>query len=163
MGVICANLLSYAHIDMPIAPDIRAKRRQAILEILEQEPVTRQSDFVPLLQAKGFEATQSSISRDLRELGVTKLGDGYAQMTVPAQLADAGVPEGFVRDVEPAGANLTVIQTATGAAARVALSLDRSNWPEVVGTISGDDTIFVATKTANDQKQLLSKLRSLMN
>ena len=46
---------------------------------------------------------------------------------------------------------------------RVALSLDRSNWPEIVGTISGDDTIFVATKTAGDQKQLLSKLRSLQH
>jgi len=148
---------------MPTAPDIRAKRRQAILEILEQQPVARQSDFVQLLHAKGFDATQSSISRDLRELGIAKLGEGYAQLELPGQLADAGVPEGFVRDIETAGANLTVIQTATGAAARVALSLDRSNWPEIVGTISGDDTIFVATKSANDQKQLLSKLRSLMN
>ena len=148
---------------MPTAPDISAKRRQAILEILEQQPVTRQSDFVQLLQAKGVDATQSSISRDLRELGITKLGDGYAQQSAPAELADARVPEGFVRRIETAGANLTVIHTATGAAGRVALSLDRSNWPEVVGTISGDDTIFVATKTANDQKQLLAKLRSFMN
>ena len=78
-------------------------------------------------------------------------------------LADADVPEGFIRDIQTAGPNLTVIQTATGAAARVALSLDRSNWPEIVGTISGDDTIFVASKTAGDQKQLMSKLRSLQH
>lgn len=148
---------------MPTAPEIRAARREAILEILEQQAVARQSDFVQLLQARGLEATQSSVSRDLQELGIAKLDDGYAQMASATQLVDAGVPEGFIRDIETAGANLTVIQTATGAAARVALSLDRSNWPEIVGTISGDDTIFVATKTANDQKQLLSKLRSLMN
>lgn len=148
---------------MPRPPAISAKRRQAILEILEEQSVTRQADFVQLLHAKGVVATQSSISRDLRELGITKLGDGYAQQRMPAELTEASVPEGFVRHVEPAGANLTVIHTATGAAGRVALSLDRSNWPEIVGTISGDDTIFVATKHANDQKQLLAKLRSFMN
>jgi len=150
-------------INMPSTPEIRAERRQAILEILEQQPVAKQSDFVALLQVRGVEATQSSISRDLRELGIAKLADGYAQLDAAAQLTDALVPEGFVRDVQAAGANLTVIQTATGAAARVALSLDRSNWPEIVGTISGDDTIFVATRNAGEQKQLLSKLRSLQH
>jgi transcriptional regulator of arginine metabolism len=148
---------------MPIAPEIRTRRRQAILEILEQQPVAKQSDFVQLLLAKGLEATQSSVSRDLRELGIAKHGEGYAQVSVNEQLADAKVPEGFIREVRTAGANLTVVQTATGAASRVALSLDRSNWPEIVGTISGDDTIFVATKNANDQKHLLSKLRSLQH
>ena len=148
---------------MPIAPEIRTKRRQAILEILEQQPVAKQSDFVQLLLAKGLEATQSSVSRDLRELGIAKYGEGYAQILVNEPQADAKVPEGFIREVRTAGANLTVIQTATGAASRVALSLDRSNWPEIVGTISGDDTIFVATRNANDQKQLLSKLRSLQH
>lgn len=148
---------------MPTAPEIRAQRRQAILEILEQQAVEKQSDFVALLHAKGFEATQSSVSRDLRELGISKLADGYAQLQTQGLLADADVPEGFIRAIETAGPNLTVIQTATGAAARVALSLDRSNWPEIVGTISGDDTIFVASKTAGDQKQLLSKLRSLQH
>ncbi len=153
---------------MPIAPEISARRRQAILDILEQQPVAKQSDFVQLLLAKGLDATQSSVSRDLRELGIAKSGEGYAQISVPVQLADAelsdtNMPEGFIREVLTAGTNLTVIHTATGAAARVALELDRSNWPEIVGTISGDDTIFVATKSAGDQKQLLGKLRSLQN
>ncbi len=148
---------------MPTAPDIRVRRREAILEILEHQPVARQSDFVALLEAKGVEATQSSISRDLRELGIAKIGAGYAQLNTDMQPDDAGVPDGFVRDVQSAGANLTVIHTATGAAARVALALDRSNWNEIVGTISGDDTIFVATRNATEQKQLISKLRSLMN
>ncbi len=147
---------------MPTAPEIRAQRRQAILEILEQQPVAKQSDFVALLAERGVEATQSSVSRDLRELGVTKTGDGYAQMTGAGDAA-ADVPEGFIRDVRTAGNNLTVVQTATGAAARVALSLDRSNWPEIVGTISGDDTIFVATKSAIGQKQLITRLRSLQH
>ncbi len=148
---------------MPTSPEIQAKRRQAILEILEQQPVAKQSDFVSLLNARGLEATQSSVSRDLRELGIAKTDEGYAQLEETGLFGGTDVPEGFIRDINTAGANLTVIQTATGAAARVALSLDRSNWPEIVGTISGDDTIFVATKTAAAQKQLITRLRSLQH
>ena len=69
------------------------------------------------------------------------------------------MPADFVRDVATAGNNLTVVKTATGAAQRVALFLDRSNWPEIVGTVSGDDTIFVATRSGKEQKQLLSYLK----
>lgn len=147
---------------MPTAADIREKRHAALLDILATRTVTRQSEFVRLLQEAGVEATQSSVSRDLRELGITKLADGYGQMP------DAGganglmeVPADYVREVLPAGNSLTVIKTATGAAQRVALYLDRSNWPEIVGTVSGDDTIFVASRNAREQKQLLGRLRAL--
>ena len=72
----------------------------------------------------------------------------------------ADVSSGFVRAVLTAGSSLTVVRTATGAAQRGALFLDRSNWPEIVGTVSGDDTIFVATRNGQDQRQLLNRLRS---
>ena len=147
---------------MPIAPDIREKRRQAILDILAARPVARQSQFVELLRADGIEATQSSVSRDLRELGIAKLDDGYGQLQERSEAAPtADIPAGFVRGVQTAGNSLTVIRTATGAAQRVAVFLDRSDWPEIVGTVSGDDTIFVATRNGQDQKRLLSKLRPL--
>lgn len=146
---------------MPTAPEIREKRRQTIMEILASRPVARQSDFVALLRERGLDATQSSISRDLRELGVAKLGDGYAQLSATADSETKSIPVELVREVAPAGDSLTVIKTATGAASRVALFLDRSNWPEIVGTISGDDTIFVATRNGREQKQLLSRLRAL--
>lgn len=145
---------------MPIAPDNRQKRRQAILDIVTTRNIKRQSELVDLLQAGGFDATQSSVSRDLRELGISKLSDGYGQIGLDSP-PDMEVPEGFVRDVATAGGNLTVVKTATGAAQRVALFLDRSAWPEIVGTISGDDTIFVATRSAGEQKLLLSRLRTL--
>lgn len=148
---------------MPIAPDIRARRRDAILAILAQRPVTRQSEFVERLQEIGIEATQSSVSRDLRELGIAKLGENYGRMPTasPAPVA-TDVPAGFVRDIRTAGSSLTVIRTATGAAQQVALFLDRSDWPEVVGTISGDDTVFVATRNGRDQKMLLGRLRTTL-
>ena len=80
---------------MPIAPDIREKRRQAILDILAARPVARQSQFVELLRADGIEATQSSVSRDLRELGIAKLDDGYGQLQARGEAAPvADVPDG---------------------------------------------------------------------
>jgi transcriptional regulator of arginine metabolism len=68
----------------------------------------------------------------------------------------------FVRDIRAAGGNLTVVKTAEGAAQRVALYLDRSGWAEIVGTVSGDDTIFVATRNGGEQKRLLARLRALV-
>ncbi|TDJ45563.1 MAG: arginine repressor [Gammaproteobacteria bacterium] len=158
--LLCAY---YLEICMPLAPDIREKRRQAIQDILARRPITRQSQFVELLQAEGIEATQSSVSRDLRELSIAKLDNGYGRVQKQAPAAAlADMPSGFVRAVLTAGSNLTVVRTATGAAQRVALFLDRSDWPEIVGTVSGDDTIFVATRNGRDQRQLLSRLRSTL-
>jgi len=147
---------------MPTPADMRDKRHEAILDILATRKVSRQSEFVTLLQAAGIEATQSSVSRDLRELGITKLSTGYGRVE-STRATDTGmeIPAEYVRDVLPAGDSLTVIKTATGAAQRVALFLDRSNWPEIVGTVSGDDTIFVASRNAREQKQLLGRLRAL--
>ena len=133
----------------------KQKRRQTILEILANQPVGRQSDFVSLLAERGVIATQSSISRDLRELGVAKLGEGYAQLANETTTNTPDIPVEFIRGFAAAGDNLTVVKTASGAASRVALFLDRSSWPEIVGTISGDDTIFVATRNAREQKQLV--------
>jgi transcriptional regulator of arginine metabolism len=146
---------------MPTAPDIRDKRQQAILGILAERSIARQSEFVELLLQNGIDATQSSVSRDLRELGIAKLDSGYGQLEASGnQPLAVDIPTDFVREVLTAGTSLTVIKTATGAAQRVALFLDRSNWPEIVGTVSGDDTIFVATRNGREQKQLLGRLRS---
>ena len=148
---------------MPLDPDIRSKRRQAILDILASRVISRQAEFVELLNAQGIEATQSSVSRDLRELGIAKLAEGYGRIAPQTGAAtNAELPAEFVRDVRTAGQSLTVIRTATGAAQRVALYLDRSDWPEIVGTVSGDDTIFVATRNAQDQRQLLSRIRTTL-
>ncbi len=146
---------------MPAETETREKRQAAILQILREQSVGRQTVLVELLQQKGFDATQSSVSRDLKQLGVTKLGNGYSPPD--AERADqaheqAGFAD-FIRDIQTAGTNLTVIQTAIGAAQRIAVYLDRSDWPEIVGTVSGDDTIFVATSSATAQKRLVARLR----
>jgi transcriptional regulator of arginine metabolism len=146
--------------DMPAETESRQKRHAAILEILRGQPVARQTQLVELLRDKGIDATQSSVSRDLRQLGVTKFDQAYA----PAEPVDDGPDRmlmgEFVREIQTAGANLTVVRTAVGAAQRVAVYLDRSGWIEIVGTLSGDDTIFVATRTAAEQRRLVAKLRA---
>jgi transcriptional regulator of arginine metabolism len=101
------------------------------------------------------------VSRDLRELGVAKQGGHYAlppSAAAPDEQALTTAAE-FVRRIAPAGPHLLVITTAIGAAQRVALTLDRLNWPEIVGTLSGDDTIFVATTSLGNQRRLHRRLQ----
>ena len=151
---------------MPIETEHRRKRQDAIRDILRSQAVARQDQLVSLLKERGIPATQSSVSRDLRQLGIAKLGTAYTEKPGIAGEAaannehDLNLLAEFVRDVQTAGANLTIIRTAVGAAQRVAVYLDRSGWPEIVGTVSGDDTIFVATRNGSAQKKLVGRLGS---
>ncbi len=139
------------------------ERRNAILRILRGGIVHRQSELTQLLQREGFRVTQSSVSRDLRELGILKAGGRY--LLPPDEISrangDFGALAQFVRAVLPAGATITVIRTTIGAAPSVAVALDKAQWPEVVGTISGDDTIFVATADGTAQQRLIERLHAL--
>ena len=143
---------------MPHSPEIQSEHQEAIQQILEMGPAGTQRSLVEALIAQGFDATQSSVSRDLKELGAVKTASGYELPgPVPGDDEVARV-SGLLRNMETAGPNLLVIKTAIGAAQRVALALDRSAWPEMVGNVGGDDTVFVATKNASGQRNLLSKI-----
>ena len=147
---------------MPTAVAQQQARRRAIAELLERETITRQAELVRLLRAEGYEATQSSVSRDLKDLGVAKLTTGYelphGDQTPDDDTQALKLVAEFVRELKPAGPHLLVVATAIGAAQRVALTLDRVAWPEIVGTLSGDDTIFVATAGAAQQRRLITRL-----
>ena len=138
-------------------------RHMAILRILRSGVVRRQNDLALMLRRDGFEVTQSSVSRDLRELGVLKASGRY--LLPPDEISrangDFGALAQFVRTVQPAGTSITVVRTTIGAAPSVAVAIDKAEWPEVVGTISGDDTIFVATNDARAQQRLIERLNSL--
>ena len=145
------------------ADALQSERRSAILRILRGSPVRKQDELVRLLRREGLEVTQSSISRDLRDLGVLKAAGRYLP---PDDVGgrtqgDFDTLRAFVRSVSTAGPSLTVIRTTVGAAQTVAAAIDRAEWPEVVGTISGDDTIFLATDTARAQAQVVERLRGL--
>jgi transcriptional regulator of arginine metabolism len=137
-------------------------RREAIVRILRHGAVARQAELVERLAREGFDATQSSVSRDLRELGVVKGADRYLLPAVEDALTPSHFEtvRAFVKGYRPAGPTLTVLRTAAGTAQSVAIALDKGRWPEVVGTIAGDDTIFIATESARAQRRLHAHLRT---
>jgi transcriptional regulator of arginine metabolism len=143
---------------MPNSTQEQALRRDTIRQLLMRAPADTQQSLVHELVARGLVATQSSVSRDLKDIGAIKTSRGY-ELPNPSSNDDefAGVAE-FVRSVTPAGPHLTVIKTAIGAAQRVALALDRDDWPEMVGNIGGDDTVFAASDSAANQKILIAKI-----
>ncbi len=134
-------------------------RREAIRRLLLQEPAETQGTLVANLLAEGFSATQSSVSRDLHELGAIRTSRGYELPTDDGDGDEAlAAVANLLRGIHPAGPNLLVIRTAIGAAQRVALAFDRCKWPEVVGNIGGDDTVFVATESGIAQKNLMKRI-----
>jgi transcriptional regulator of arginine metabolism len=137
-------------------------RRNAIVQLLREGLVRKQGELVHMLQRNGYAVTQSSVSRDLRDLGVLKAGGRYVMPADESTRANGnfGALAQFVRQILPAGTCLTVVKTTIGSAASVAVAIDKAEWPEVVGTISGDDTIFIATNGEPAQAQLISRLRS---
>jgi transcriptional regulator of arginine metabolism len=146
---------------MPTATlEHQIERRRAIARLLAENAVTRQSQLLRLLQEAGFDASQSSVSRDLKDMRAAKLGPGYSLPDASHEPDEAtrDLPGEFIRDLRSAGPHLLVVTTAIGAAQRVALVLDRLKWPEVVGTLSGDDTIFIATSSAIQQRRLRARL-----
>jgi transcriptional regulator of arginine metabolism len=139
------------------------ERRGAIVRILKDGLVRKQADLVRLLKKEGHAVTQSSVSRDLRDLGVIKASGRYALAPdeVTRANGDFGTLAQFVRGLKSAGPSLTVLRTTIGAAQSVAVAIDKAQWPEVAGTISGDDTIFIATASLRAQQELLARLRTL--
>ena len=148
---------------MPNANSDQGARRSAIRALLGRGPIPTQQLLVAELARRGFAATQSSVSRDLREIGAIKTAQGYEleaeHVGDKPELTAIGE---FVRAILPAGPHLLVLRTAVGAAQRVALALDRAAWPEIVGNIGGDDTVFVATDSANHQKILAARLERIV-
>jgi transcriptional regulator of arginine metabolism len=145
---------------MPSDHEHKETRQREIVSLLGSARVTSQLELVDLLRERGISATQSSVSRDLREMGVGWIGGRYALPADREEREDPGFSEfaRFLRGAKPAGPYMSVILTTVGAAQAVGLAMDRAGWPEVVGTMAGDDTVFAATASARDQRRLLQRL-----
>ena len=129
-------------------------RHEKIRQLIRDEEIHTQDELVKGLRRLGVRATQVTLSRDLHELGVAKTAAGYKVIGESAVATEEKhelhrAAKEFLRDVKRAK-NLVILRTAVGGAQPVALALDRENWPEVVGTIAGDDTILVIA--GNDRK-----------
>ena len=132
-------------------------------------PLASQEELAERLRSLGFAVTQATISRDLEQIGAVKVRrDGQLSYALPDRSAAAPSPRlaavfrDWVRSVEPA-ANLVVIKTPPGSAHLVGVVLDQSELPEIVGTICGDDTIFVACRSEAEADALAAKLSASCN
>ena len=142
----------------------RKRRHLRILELISTRAVRKQEELAEMLTADGWEVTQSSVSRDIAALRLVKVEGAYrrppAGLRVVADPDEQRIAEG-VLSCEMAGDILVVVHTAPGEANRVAVAMDRLAWPEVVGTIAGDDTIFVAVSDGKAQRRVAANLRRL--
>ena len=136
----------------------KSYRQGQILKLIRARRLHTQQDLARALRAVGIPATQVTLSRDIRELGLVKTPAGYAPVgSEPAPAADvAALAREFVLDVR-AAQNLVVLRTPAGHANSVAIALDRANWPEVTGTIAGDDTVLVVAPDVKTAVDLLAK------
>lgn len=140
----------------------RRKRHLKILELISTRAIRTQEELAEALGAEGWDVTQSSVSRDIAALRLVKVDGAYrrASRAAVADPDERRIAEG-VLTLEPAGDALVVIHTPPGEANRVAVALDRLAWAEVVGTIAGDDTIFLAVKDTAAQRRVLAEIRKL--
>jgi transcriptional regulator of arginine metabolism len=121
----------------------KSYRHGQILKLIRSQKISTQEELAQELRKAGIAATQVTLSRDIRELRLVKTAEGYREMTAGETGPQfATLAAEFLRDVRSAQ-NLVVLKTAPGHASSVAVSLDNEEWPEVVGTIAGDDTILV--------------------
>ncbi len=120
-------------------------RQGQILKLIRAKSISTQDDLAQELKKQGIAATQVTLSRDIRDLGLAKTPEGYRQI-VPSDAGHhfATLAAEFLQDVRLAQ-NLVVLKTSPGHANSVAVALDDEEWPEVVGTLAGDDTILVIT------------------
>src|SRR5262245_15160106 len=120
----------------------KSYRQGQILKLIRSKPVRTQDELCQELRAIGINATQVTLSRDSRDLRLVKTREGYQEMAPEeAGLQFTMLAGEFLQDVKCAQ-NLVVLKTAPGHANSVAVALDAEDWPEVVGTIAGDDTIL---------------------
>ena len=142
----------------------RRKRHLKILELISTRPIRTQEDLADALAAEGWAVTQSSVSRDIASLRLAKVDGIYVRPAAAIQKVrdpdELRIAEG-VLTVDLAGEAIVVLHTPPGEANRVGAALDRLSWSEIVGTIAGDDTIFLAVQDRKAQREIVRRLRDI--
>ncbi len=142
----------------------RRQRHLKILEIISTHAIRTQEELAEALAREGWDVTQSSVSRDIAALHLVKVDGAYYRAALAQRPRhdpdERRIAEG-VLTIEPAGDALIVLHTPPGEANRVGAALDRLAWPDILGNISGDDTIFVAVKNPAAQRRFVVAVRRL--
>ena len=147
---------------------MKSRRQTAILELVEREPVTSQEQLRERLRARGIDATQATLSRDIRDLGLVKRAADGAYRPAQAAQAEAGAAEDLLERAvgdflrrQQSVQQLLVLKTDPGQAQPLAVAIDRVRLPEIVGTIAGDDTILVICRSAAHTAALAKRLEKM--
>ena len=141
----------------------RRKRHLKILELISTRPILTQDELAEALAMEGWAVTQSSVSRDIASLRLAKVDGIYVRPAAIQKVHDPDelrIAEG-VLTVDLAGDAIVVLHTPPGEANRVGAALDRLSWSEIVGTIAGDDTIFLAVQDRKAQREIVRRLREI--
>lgn len=145
---------------------MKLQRQNAILRIVRARRITSQDELREALAVEGFEATQATVSRDIRELGLAKLADAegahYAVPTGDDLNPDpAAVLPALLVSVDGVGP-LLVLKTVRAAAGAVAVAIDQAHWKEVMGTLSGQDTVLIIAKGPKERESVAERLRGFI-
>ena len=141
---------------------MKTKRHNAIIDFIKTREIATQEELLDLLKKSGFDVTQATISRDIRELNLTKVNVGNRQKYAVIQNDEKYVRvlrDGFV-SMLPSG-NLVVLRTVVGMAMAVATAIDALEINEIVGCIAGDDTIFIAVSESSTTTDVINELKKL--
>ncbi|MCI9480048.1 MAG: arginine repressor [Lachnospiraceae bacterium] len=147
---------------------MKRDRHGKIIELIGRYDIETQEELAEKLNEAGFQVTQATVSRDIRELKLTKMTMGDRQRYVAVREHSRQMGEkyiGILRDgfvSMDVAQNILVIKTVSGMAMAVAAALDALHWQDIVGCIAGDDTVFCAIRTAEDTLQVMDKLRKMM-
>ncbi len=150
---------------------MKAKRHAKILELIEAQPIETQDELLTLLRENDFSVTQATVSRDIKELRLVKTltPDGKYHYSVHAQPHKSEISNKFllifsesVKEIDSAG-NMLVIKCLVGMANAVCTALDALHWSGVVGTLAGDDTIFMVMRDEHNAKELVVQLRQMIH
>ncbi len=147
---------------------MKGKRQEAILELVKKEEIETQEELAEKLNKAGFAVTQATISRDIRELKLTKIQRGAKQVYAALTENKYSNHNKYIDILKHSfvsmdmAQNILVVKTASGTAMALATALDSLHWDEIVGTIAGDDTVMCAIRTVEDTKKLMKRLEDIL-
>ena len=149
---------------------MKKSRQGKVIEIIERYDVETQEELAAYLREAGFQVTQATVSRDIRELKLTKMPTGKGrQKYVILKQEDSHMGDKYIRVLRDGfssmdnAQNILVMKTVSGMAMAVAAAVDALKFKEVVGCIAGDDTIMIAVRTVEETQQLMARIHSMLD
>lgn len=147
---------------------MKVKRQEAILNLVKKYEIETQEELAEKLGKAGYAVTQATISRDIRELKLTKIQRGAKQVYAALTENKFSNSNKYIDILKHSfvsmdmAQNILVVKTASGTAMALATALDSLHWDEIVGTIAGDDTVMCAIRTVEDTKKLMKRLEEIL-